>query len=206
MSVVGGSWTHRMARPLVRPLIGTGVTPNHLTTLRLIVGLASAAALLPGESHWTMWAGWLWLVSAFLDRADGELARLGNMSTPGGHLWDSFVDITVNSVFFMAIGVGQRHSSLGDAAIPLGLLAGTCLFLCSYWAMSLERRINHAKKAYSGAWGFDFDDLLYLMAPLCWLDWLMPVLVGAAIGTVSMAVLTGVRLYRLIVQQRTALS
>ena len=203
---VGGSWTHRMARPLVRPLIGTGVTPNHLTTLRLIVGLASAAALLPGETYWNMWAGWLWLISAFLDRADGELARLGNMSTPGGHIWDTFVDITVNSVFFMAIGVGQRHSVLGDFAIPLGLVAGVCLFLCSYWAMTLEKRINHAKKAYSGAWGFDFDDMLYLMAPLCWLDWLMPVLVGAAIGTFSMAVLTGWRLRRIIVQQRTAVS
>ena len=203
---VGGSWTHKMARPLVRPLIGTGITPNHLTTLRLIVGLASAVALLPGESYWNLWAGWLWLVSAFLDRADGELARLGNMTTPGGHLWDSFVDITVNSVFFMAIGVGQRHSVLGDLAIPLGLVAGGCLFLCSYWAMSLEKRLNHTQKAYSGRWGFDFDDMLYLMAPLCWLDWLMPVLVGAAIGTFSMAVLTGVRLYRLILQQRATAS
>jgi len=44
--------------------------------------------------------------------------------------------------------------------------------------------------------------MLYLMAPLCWLDWLMPVLVGAVIGTVSMAVLTGWRLRKLIVQQR----
>lgn len=202
---VGGSWTHKMARPLVRPLIGTGVTPNHLTTLRLIVGLASAAALLPGESGWNLWAGWLWLISAFLDRADGELARLGNMSTPGGHLWDSFVDITVNSVFFVAIGVGQRHSILGDLAIPLGLVAGVCLFLCSFWAMALEKRMNHTQKAYAGKWGFDFDDMLYLMAPLCWLDWLMPVLVGAAIGTFSMAVLTGVRLYRLAMQQRSVL-
>ncbi len=198
----GGSWTHKMARPLVRPLIGTGITPNHLTTLRLIVGLASAAALVPGTAEWNLWAGWLWLVSAFLDRADGELARLGNMSTPGGHIWDTFVDITVNSVFFVAIGFGQRHSVLGMAAIPLGFVAGISLFLCSYWAMSLEKRINHAKKAYSGKWGFDFDDMLYLMAPLCWLDWLMPVLVGAVIGTVSMAVLTGWRLRKLIVQQR----
>jgi hypothetical protein len=126
------------------------------------------------------------------------------MSTPGGHVWDSFVDITVNSVFFVAIGFGQRHSVLGDFAIPLGFVAGISLFLCSYWAMSLEKRIAHAKKAYSGAWGFDFDDMLYLMAPLCWLDWLMPVLVGAVIGTVSMALLTGWRLRRLIVLQRSA--
>ena len=201
---VGDSWTHQLARPLVRPLIGTGVTPNHLTTLRLIVGLASAAALLPGTAHWNLWAGWLWLISAFLDRADGELARLGNMSTPGGHLWDTIVDISVNSVFFVAIGVGQRHSMLQGLAIPLGLVAGGSLFTASIWAIALEKRIEQGKKAYSGIWGFDFDDMLYLMAPLCWLDWLAPILVGAAIGAFSMAALTGFRLRRLVLQQRGA--
>jgi len=200
----GGSWTHRLARPLVRPLVGTGITPNHLTTLRLIVGLTSAAALLPGETSWNIWAGWLWLVSAFLDRADGELARIGNMATPGGHAWDTLVDITVNSVFFAAIGVGQRHSVLGNLAIPLGLIAGISVFLCCVWAAALEKRLNHTRKAYSGAFGFDFDDLLYLMAPLCWLNWLMPVLVGAAVCAGAMAILTGWRLHRTIAQQPVA--
>ena len=37
--MTGDSWTHKLANPLVRRLIGTGVTPNHLTTLRLITGL-----------------------------------------------------------------------------------------------------------------------------------------------------------------------
>ena len=38
-------WDARLARRLVAPLIETRVTPNHLTTLRLGVGLAAAAAL-----------------------------------------------------------------------------------------------------------------------------------------------------------------
>lgn len=198
----GGSWTHRLARPLVTPLIGTGITPNHLTTARLVSGLLAAAALLPGTPHWTAWAGWLWLVSAFLDRADGELARVGNMATPEGHAWDCLVDNIVNPVFFVAIGIGLRHSFLGHWAILLGLLSGASLYLCGYWSEALERRQNFTVKAYTGAFGFDPDDLLYLLAPLAWLDWLMPILLGSAVGATAMMVLTGWRLRRLIVAQR----
>ena len=32
------TWLHRIVRPAVRPLVGTAVTPNHLTALRLITG------------------------------------------------------------------------------------------------------------------------------------------------------------------------
>jgi archaetidylinositol phosphate synthase len=195
--MTGSSWTHRLARPLVRPLVGTGITPNHLTTARLVTGLMAAAALVPGETAWTWWAGWLWLLSAFLDRADGELARVGDMATPEGRAWDYQVDNIVNPVFFAAIGLGLRHSVLGVWAIPLGLIAGLSLFFCGYWSEALEQRQGGEVKAYSGAFGFDLDDLLYLFAPLAWLDWLMPILVGAAIGATAMAVLTGVRLWRL---------
>jgi archaetidylinositol phosphate synthase len=195
--LIGQSWTHRMARPLVRPLVGTGVTPNHITTARLITGLLASGALLPGTAHWTFWAGWLWLLSAFLDRADGELARVGNMASAAGQAWDFQVDLIVNPVFFLAIGIGLRHSALGSSAIALGLIAGAAVFLAAYWSSALEHRRASPAKAYSGAFGFDFDDMLYLFAPLAWLHWLAPVLVGAAIGGTVMALLTAWRLYRL---------
>jgi archaetidylinositol phosphate synthase len=204
--MTGGSWTHKLARPLVRPLVGTGITPNHLTTARLITGLLAAAALLPGTASWTWWAGGLWLLSAFLDRADGELARVGNMATPEGHAWDCLADNIVNPVFFVAIGVGLRHSVLGNWAILLGLLAGASLFLCGYWCEAFEKRQNFAVRAYAGAFGFDLDDLLYLLAPLAWLNWLGPVLVGAAIGATVIMILTGWRLRQFIVSQRISSS
>jgi archaetidylinositol phosphate synthase len=199
--VIGASWTHRLARPLVRPLVGTGITPNHITTARLITGLMAAAALLPGDVTWTWWAGWLWLLSAFLDRADGELARVGNMASLEGQAWDYQVDIIVNPTFFVAIGIGLRHSLLGGYAIPLGIIAGGSIFLGAYWSKALELRQGPSVKAYSGAFGFDLDDLLYLFAPLAWLGWLMPIMVGAAIGGTLMALLTAWRLYRLVVRQ-----
>ncbi len=199
--MIGDSWTHRLARPLVRPLVGTGITPNHITTARLATGLLAAFALLPGEVTWTWWGGWLWLLSAFLDRADGELARVGNMASLEGQAWDYQVDLIVNPAFFVAIGVGLRHSALGVGAIPLGVIAGASVFLGAYWSKALELRQGSEVKAYSGAFGFDLDDLLYLFAPLAWLDWLLPILVGAAIGGTLMAALTAWRLHRLIARQ-----
>lgn len=90
--MTGGSWSHRLARPLVRPLIGTGITPNHLTTVRLISGLMACGAFVPGLPNWTGWGGWLWLFSTFLDCADGELAKLGNMASEEGRACDCLVD------------------------------------------------------------------------------------------------------------------
>ena len=193
----GASWTHLAARPLVRPMIGTWIRPNHLTTLRLMTGLAACACLALDTRAGTWWGGWLWLVSAFLDRADGELARLGKMSSPGGHLYDYYCDITVNSLLFVAIGLGLRHSWLGPWAIPLGLLAGISLLLGSIFSHRLEVRSPPGTKAYSGRWGFDLEDALYLMAPLAWLGWLSPILVGAAVGATAIMLVTAWRLQRL---------
>jgi len=104
--MIGGSWTHLLARELVRPLLGTGVTPNHLTTLRLLSGLAACGCFALGSSAGMVWGGVIWLVSALLDRADGELARIGNMMSEAGHRYDYYTDILVNTAFFVAIGVG----------------------------------------------------------------------------------------------------
>lgn len=192
--MIGTSWTHRLARVVVRPLIGTGVTPNHITTLRLATGVLAGAALLPGEPRWDWWAGWLWLASAFLDRADGELARIGDMSTPGGHLYDYYVDNTVNASVFVALGIGLRQSYLGEAAIALGLATGAALFICGHWSETLERLKGPMAKAYRGACGFDPDDLLYLLAPIIWLGWQAKMLIAASLGATLMMLLTGWRL------------
>ncbi len=194
----GGSWTHLAARPLVRPMIGTWIRPNHLTALRLLSGLAACGCFAIGSRQADGWGGGLWLVSAFLDRADGELARMGNLGSKAGHTFDYWVDNFINALFFIAAGLGLRHSWLGGWAIALGLLAGVSLFLCGIFSEWLEQRSPPDTRAYSGKWGFDPDDALYLMGPFAWLGWLAPIVVGAAVGATAMMVLTGLRLQRLI--------
>jgi archaetidylinositol phosphate synthase len=195
--MIGTSWTHLLARRAVRPLLGTWVRPNHLTTLRLISGLAACLCFALGTDPGMTWGGVLWLVSAFLDRADGELARIGKMMTPGGHIYDYYVDNLINAALFVAVGYGLTESWFGTWSIALGLVSGACLLLCGLFSEWLERRSPPGTRAYAGKWGFDPDDALYLIAPLAWLGWLDPVLLGASIATPLITMMLGFRLLRL---------
>jgi archaetidylinositol phosphate synthase len=165
--------------------------------------VAACAALASGTAAGQWWGGALWLVSAFLDRADGELARVGNMMSPGGHRYDYYADSAVNSLFFVAIGVGLHHSWLGAWSIGLGFIGGAAMLLCSVLAEWLEAASPAGTRAVSGRWGFDPDDALYLMTPFAWLGWLAPILIGGSIGATLMAFIIAARLLR---ARRMALS
>ncbi len=188
------SWTHMLARALVRPLIGTGVTPNHLTTLRLLSGLAACGAVAIGTRAGDLWGGVLWVLSAFLDRADGELARIGDMKSPAGHVYDFRSDLLVNSIFFLGAGVGLRHSALGGWAIPLGVIATVGMLVCWLAAEAYERLEGSGDHIWPNALGFHVDDALYLIGPMIWLGWTLEMVPAAAVVTGVMAAVTLVRL------------
>ena len=46
-------WDARIAYALVHPLRDTKITPNHITTLRLLVGLSAAVAFAVGRPAWS---------------------------------------------------------------------------------------------------------------------------------------------------------
>ncbi len=188
------TWTHAAARWMVRPLIGTGVTPNHITTLRVVTGLASCLYLTLGTAQGALWGGVWWVVSAFLDRADGELARVGRMQSRRGHLYDYYSDVAINSLFFLAIGIGLRHGALAAWAVPLGVVACAAMLACCWLSEVYEDLSGPGVRTWNGAWGFHPDDALYLLGPFAWLGWLAPVLVAAAVCTSLMAVVILVRL------------
>jgi len=196
--MIGSSWTHKLARIMVRPLVNTPITPNHLTAVRLFVGLASCWYFSLGTRAGDITGGWIWLLSAFLDRADGELARISGKTSAWGHTFDYYADEICNAVFFLAIGIGfaNKGGALADWSIAIGAWTGAGLLICGYCAEQLERLSPPGQKDYSGIWGFDFDDMLYLLAPLAWLDVLSFVLVAAGLVVPIIAVITGVRFLR----------
>jgi phosphatidylglycerophosphate synthase len=189
--MVGDSWTHKIARVCILPLINTGVTPNHLTALRLTTGVIACSFFAVGDRNWDIWGGWLWIISAFLDRADGELARNSNKISSSGHKFDMFADIIVTSLFFIGTGIGLRYTEFGNITIIAGLIGSIGVFAAEYFAEAIDQ-INKdtGKKAYSGLWGFDFDDILYLFAPVVWLGWQLPFVLGASIGAPVFALYT----------------
>ncbi len=82
------TWDARLARRLVTPLVGTPVTPNHLTTLRLLIGLAGAWCLTQPGFGWINAGALLIVLSNFVDHTDGELARISGQSSKLGHFYD----------------------------------------------------------------------------------------------------------------------
>jgi phosphatidylglycerophosphate synthase len=178
------AWDARLARRLVAPLIHSWVTPNHLTTLRLGVGLAAAAAFIPGSYGWSNFAALLLIVSNFLDHTDGELARMSGKTSRIGHLYDLASDAVVTILLFIAIGVGVAAKPGTDLGLPpalLGLAAGTAIALIFYLRMRIEELLGKAGTQQASFGGFETEDVLYLfpLATLC--NALVPLLLAASI-------------------------
>src|ERR1700733_13499371 len=136
-------WDARLARWLVTPLKNSRVTPNHLTTVRLAVGLAAAAAFLPGTYGWSNLGALLLIVSNFLDHTDGELARISGKISRIGHVYDLASDAAVTILLFIAIGAGAGAGAGSKIALPappaaLGLLAGCAIALIFFLRMRIE--------------------------------------------------------------------
>jgi phosphatidylglycerophosphate synthase len=168
---------------MVAPLVNTWVTPNHLTTLRLGVGLTAAAAFAPGSYGWSNIAALLLIFSNFLDHTDGELARMSGKSTRFGHIYDLASDAAVTILLFIAIGVGvgKRGEMIVGSAAALGLLAGTAIALIFYLRMRIETLLGKSGTQQASLGGFETEDVLYLL-PLATLgNALAPLLLVASI-------------------------
>jgi phosphatidylglycerophosphate synthase len=173
-----------LARRLVAPLIHSWVTPNHLTTLRLGVGLAAAAAFVPGSYWWSNFAALLLILSNFLDHTDGELARLSGKTSRIGHLYDLASDAVVTILLFVAIGVGVAAKSGVDLIVApaiLGLAAGSAIALIFYLRMRIEELLGKAATQQASLGGFETEDVLYLLPLATLSNSLVPLLVAASI-------------------------
>ncbi len=177
-------WDARLARRLVAPLIHSRVTPNHLTTLRLVVGLAAAAAFVPGRYGWSNIAALLLILSNFLDHTDGELARMSGKTSRIGHLYDLASDAAVTILLFVAIGVGVAAKPGGERILPpavLGLAAGSAIALIFYLRMRIEELLGKAATKQASLGGFETEDVLYLLPLVTLSNALVPMLVAASI-------------------------
>jgi archaetidylinositol phosphate synthase len=178
-------WDARLARRLVTPLKDSRTSPNHLTTVRLAVGLAAAAAFLPGTYGWTNFGALLLVLSNFLDHTDGELARISGKTSRIGHVYDLASDAVVTILLFLAIGVavGTRTDTL--LQLPpavLGLATGGAIALIFYLRMRIEALAGKTASKQGSLAGFETEDVLYLLPLVTVFNGLTNFLVAAAIG------------------------
>ena len=182
------TWIHRAARVVARPLARTWVTPNQVTTLRLAAGLAAAGALAEGGADWRHWGAGIFVIGLFLDRLDGEVARLGGKTSPWGHRYDLFSDTLSNAVAFLGLGIGLRAGEFGAWAPAMGMVAGLAIAAILWLVVRMESLHGARAGELSSTAGFDPDDGLIAVPVLVWLglsDWL---LAAACLGAPAFAI------------------
>ena len=184
-------WDARLARYLVAPLKDSRVSPNHLTTVRLAIGLGAAAAFVPGTYAWSNVAALALALSNFLDHADGELARLSGKCSRIGHCYDLASDAAVTILLFVAIGLGVSPN--GDdawlaAPVVQGAVAGVAVAVIFYLRVRIEELAGKAAARQPSLGGFEVEDVLYLLPLVTLFDGLGPLLMMASIGAPLFAV------------------
>ncbi|MEQ5843873.1 CDP-alcohol phosphatidyltransferase family protein [Paraburkholderia acidicola] len=185
------TWDARLARRLVTPLIDTPVTPNHLTTLRLLIGLAGALCLARGGFAWTNAGALLIVLSNFVDHTDGELARISGKTSRIGHFYDLAADALVTVLLFLGFGfAAAAHGATTFVVSPvlMGAAAGIAVALIFFLRMRIEEKEGKAGTKQASMGGFETEDVLYLLPIVTLTGSITPFLVAAAIGAPLFAV------------------
>lgn len=142
--------------PAADGLIRAGLTPNIITTLSIIVLLASGAAFALGNLRI---GSALLLFSGLLDLLDGKVARRGNMSSTFGAFYDSSMDRLGEGALFTGIAIFYMRSAMTSAGERMPVLAlGLCFaaltggFLVSYTraraeGVGIEATVGMAQRA-----------------------------------------------------------
>jgi len=101
---------YKIIDPLVKLLIKMGLTPNMITTIGLLLNFGVAGIFIlgaeegnRGDLRYVGWAGALVLFAGLFDMLDGQVARLGKMSSTFGALYDSVLDRYSELIMFLGI-------------------------------------------------------------------------------------------------------
>src|SRR6201996_2779403 len=101
---------YKIINPLVKLLIRAGLTPNMVTTIGLVLNVGVAIIFIMGAEEgnrgdlsYVGWAGALILFAGLFDMLDGQVARLGNMASVFGAMYDSVLDRYSELIMFLGI-------------------------------------------------------------------------------------------------------
>lgn len=151
--------------PLIRHLsyrltalfISSRITPNQITLLGFMCGLAGVACFLSGDLSANLAGASLFLMLYLCDHCDGEVARLRHMQSLFGDRLSEFCGWIVHGLFFIVIGLKTAEVKGDPLWLYLGYTAavgGTINFL-----------FGVTKKVYPGAQTSSLNDLSHTIGP-----------------------------------------
>jgi 1L-myo-inositol 1-phosphate cytidylyltransferase / CDP-L-myo-inositol myo-inositolphosphotransferase len=122
-------FNRRLSRWFTRLFLFLGLTPNSVTLLATLIGLAAAAEFSGGTYESGVVAALLFQLAAVIDCCDGEIARLTFTESQFGAWLDIAMDNVVHMAIFAGIAVGAYARQVGqeNAWIPLALGAAAVI-------------------------------------------------------------------------------
>ena len=101
---------YKVIDPVVKVFIKLGLTPNIVTSIGFVLNVGVAVIFIIGAEEgnrgdltYVGWAGGLILFAGLFDMLDGQVARLGNMKSTFGALYDSVLDRYSELIMFLGI-------------------------------------------------------------------------------------------------------
>ena len=96
------------------------VTPNQVSLLAMLTGIAAGLFLARGNHTGFLWGGALFGLANVFDCLDGMIARVKGTGTKIGRLVDGMVDYIVSVAVFSGFAIGlTRAVKVGDVSLPL---------------------------------------------------------------------------------------
>jgi len=164
--IVSRRFNRHISQAASRLLAYTPITPNHVTLMNLVLGLAAAyVASLGGYLPFLM-AAVLFQLNSIFDGTDGELARLKFQTSRYGQWFDTIADniVYVTLIFGYAVGVKKT-------ALPVfyfyagigGVLFGIFAFLGLYIYMLRSKKNGSLLEIKFGfeSWNKHIKNIIY---------------------------------------------
>jgi CDP-diacylglycerol--glycerol-3-phosphate 3-phosphatidyltransferase len=111
----------KAVKPVGNGLRKTGLTPDHLTILGLLVGVGAAVAIGAGHLGWGLV---LVILAAVPDLLDGALAKASDSASQRGAFFDSVIDRVTDALLFAGVA---WYLAAGDepleVMLPFGIMA-----------------------------------------------------------------------------------
>ncbi|MBP3738259.1 MAG: CDP-alcohol phosphatidyltransferase family protein [Muribaculaceae bacterium] len=189
---------YKIINPLINGLIKLHITPNIITFIGLVLNIVAAALFVyaavyaPADRSIIGWAGAIVLFAGLFDMIDGRLARMGNMQSKFGALWDSTLDryselFTLSGIAIFFLLNGYPWSGVVTLAAIIGSVMVSYVraraeaqgIECKVGLMQRPERvvITALGALLCGAFASttSFDNLLMLIVPM----WIIAILANA---------------------------
>ncbi len=132
---------------VIRLLYPTSVTPNQITFLSLVFGLASAGFYVSGIPDALVWGAISLYGKVFFDNVDGNLARVRGTASRFGRFLDSLTDFLVTALVYIAVTAHLVRTTAMPEYWVLGLLGlVACLLQSTFFVFYL---VNYTSRVGS---------------------------------------------------------